>query len=44
MFYSAWKILTFCNQAILDQVMTYWKWVDQEAYNQRFQIEYHFKL
>ena len=31
---SIWCILTFCNQAIVEQVTTCWKCVPQVAYNQ----------
>ena len=41
--YSICCILTFCNQAVPDQVMTCSKCVTQAAYDQRFQAAYNLK-
>ena len=41
MFFSIWCILTFSNQAFLDQVMDASKCVPQVACNPPFQVAYH---
>ena len=44
MFTLSVAFLTFCNQAVPDQVMTCSKCVTQVDYDERFQIAYHLNL